>query len=83
MEFSAFMLPLGPLSRWKSPFPHFTAVRAATEWSLGVAKGRPVEVGPGCAEMCVGSKDVCACDDGLGRGMWHSSRASRDAMPCV
>ncbi len=65
------MLPLGSLSRWWSPFPHFIAVRAATEWSLGAVEGRPVEVEPGCAEMCVGSKDVCACDVGLGRGVWH------------
>ena len=77
------MLPLGSPSRWWSSSPHFTALRAVTEWSLGTAEGRPVEVEPGYAEGCVGSRDVCACDAGLGRGVWHSSRASRDAMPCV
>ena len=83
MKFSAFMLPLGSPSRRWSPSPKPIALRAVTEWSLGAAEGRPVEVKPGCAEGCVVSLDVCAYDDGLGRGVWPSSRASRDAMPFV
>ena len=83
MEFSAFMLSLGSRSRRWSPLPHFTALRAVAEWSLGDARDMPIEVEPGCVEGCVGSWDACACDIGLGRVVWHCSRASRDVVPYV